>query len=794
MRVLSCLGIIDQFDQKCGDWCIGINRLATADYEEQTNKGARPLDGLGTVLFLSALGCLSFFLIDGQSNWPTLYLAIGLLSLLICRLCYRFLAAHWQARYLRNISALIAGDPNSRFILDREARVMLRNPQALEDGFRAEILTADLRLRAMEGEETLADLLLRSRTEDRAKDTLVMRDGATEIEVSQLRRNMFSCTLRNLPRDKREQNNRAEVPDLPMLTSASNGTILFLNHAARSFLGARPTRVEDLFSEPPTVSDVNLVKTKQGMRPCFLFENTLSGDRREIFLVPSISRAKNGADLSFEDLPVAVLKIDKTGKILAKNRTALDLIGPLADGSHHLSDVMEGLGRPLSDWLREAAEGRAQHLDEFLRLKRDDRESYVQVTLGCAYEKGEAVLYAVFHDATELKTLEAQFVQSQKMQAIGQLAGGIAHDFNNLLTAIAGHCDLLLLRHDHDNPEFADLMQIHQNANRAAALVGQLLAFSRKQTLQPATTDLRECLADLSHLLKRLVSDDINLIVTHGENLDSVYLDAQQFEQVIINLVVNARDAMPAGGDVVISADNVQLKKPLVKERATVPPGDYVRVEVRDQGAGISEDKKQKVFEPFYTTKRTGEGTGLGLSTAYGIVKQSGGFIFLVSEVGVGTTFTLLFPKSAKCAPIFVRNTKEPVQKDRFEGTILLVEDEAPVRAFASRALRLKGFSVLEAACGEDALEILEDKNLQIDLFLTDVAMPGMDGPTWVRKALKERLDTRVVFISGYAEEKFSEDSSHVPNAIFLPKPFSLEELTSTVHRHISEPSGDTVV
>lgn len=765
--------------------------MATADFEEQTIRGARPLDGMGTVLFLLALGCLSFFLVDGQSNWIALYLAIGLLSLLVCRLCYRFVAAQRQNGYLNDFSALIAGNANPRFILDCNARVILRNPKAQEDGFWAELLTADLRMRALEGEETLTDTLKKSMNDGRATDSLITRGGTIEVEVTRLRRKLFACSLRTRPRDHEI---RAEVPDLPMLTSASNGTILFLNHAARSFFGGRPTRIEDIFAEPPTASDVNFVKTKQGMRPCFLFENTLIGDRREIFLVPSNGNAKLGSDLSFEDLPVAVLKIDKTGKILAKNRTALDLIGPLADESNHLTDVMEGLGRPLADWLREAAEGRAQNLNEFLRLKRDDRESYVQVTLGCAYEKGEAVLYAVFHDATELKTLEAQFVQSQKMQAIGQLAGGIAHDFNNLLTAIAGHCDLLLLRHDHDDPEFSDLMQIHQNANRAAALVGQLLAFSRKQTLQPSTTDLRECLTDLSHLLKRLVSDDINLIVNQGENLHSVYLDAQQFEQVIINLVVNARDAMPAGGDVVISAENVLLKKPLVKERATVPPGDYVRVQVRDQGAGISEDKKQKVFEPFYTTKRTGEGTGLGLSTAYGIVKQSGGFIFLVSEVGVGTTFTLLFPKSTNCAPIFVRNTKEPVQKDRFEGTVLLVEDEAPVRAFASRALRLKGFSVLEAVCGEDALEILEDKALKVDLFLTDVAMPGMDGPTWVRKALKERQDTRVVFISGYAEEKFSEESAHVPNAIFLPKPFSLEELTSTVHRHLSEPSGDTVV
>lgn len=765
--------------------------MSTADYEARKQRGTNPLETASLIVLFLSIGAIWLFATDDQQNETALYLAIGLFALLVLRILITYLANRSRQRHLQELKSLIEDSANPKFILNDKGRVLLRNEQARQQGLNADFLEADLRMRTVEGAQTLLTLIKNARPDQKAKDTIITREGAIELEVSIIRNGRVSCSLNIQGRDRQK---RAEVPNLPMLTVASNGTILFLNHAAREFLGARPTRIDELFTGEPTISDLNLVISKQGLRPCFLFENTLSGERREIFLVPANSSSKSASDLSFEDLPVAVLKIDKTGTILAKNRTALELIGPQADSSSHLSDVMEGLGRPLSDWLREAAEGRAQHLNEFLRLKREDRESYVQVTLGCAFDQGEAVLYAVFHDATELKTLEAQFVQSQKMQAIGQLAGGIAHDFNNLLTAIAGHCDLLLLRHDHDDPEFADLMQIHQNANRAAALVGQLLAFSRKQTLQPATTDLRECLSDLSHLLNRLVSDDINLIVNKGNDLHSVYLDAQQFEQVVINLVVNARDAMPAGGDVIVSAENIRLKKPLVKERATVPPGDYVRVQVRDQGTGIADDKKQKVFEPFYTTKRTGEGTGLGLSTAYGIVKQSGGFIFLDSECGVGTTFTLLFPKSANNAPIFVRNTPKKVQDKRYEGTVLLVEDEAPVRAFASRALRLKGFSVLEAACGEDALEILEDKSLHVDLFLTDVAMPGLDGPTWVRKALKDREDTQVVFISGYAEEKFAEESNHIPNAIFLPKPFSLEELTSTVHRHMSEPLANAVV
>jgi two-component system cell cycle sensor histidine kinase/response regulator CckA len=356
-----------------------------------------------------------------------------------------------------------------------------------------------------------------------------------------------------------------------------------------------------------------------------------------------------------------------------------------------------------------------------------------------------------------------------------------------------GHCDLMLLQRSPDEPIYADLVQIQQNANRAAALVRQLLAFSRKQTLQPDTIDLREVMSDVSHLLSRLVADDVNLRVEHEDNLSLVYLDPQQFEQVIMNLVVNARDAMPDGGDVVVRTDNKTLKRPLVRERATVPPGHYVRVQVIDQGGGIDRDKKEKVFEPFYTTKNTGEGTGLGLSTAYGIVKQSGGFIFLDSEVGKGTTFTLLFPTAEKKPPVFVRNPKQPKVEADASGTILLVEDEAPVRAFASRALRLKGFSVLEASCGEEALEILEDEDLQIDLFLTDVSMPGIDGPTWVKKA-RETRGSPVIFISGYAEEKFADHSSHVADAVFLPKPFSLEQLVGTVRQQLVTESLKAVV
>ena len=254
-----------------------------------------------------------------------------------------------------------------------------------------------------------------------------------------------------------------------------------------------------------------------------------------------------------------------------------------------------------------------------------------------------------------------------------------------------------------------------------------------------------------------------------------------------MNLVVNARDAMPDGGEIRIVTECTHLKEPLTRDRVTVHAGDYVTVEVTDQGVGIPSDKLQKVFEPFFTTKRTGEGTGLGLSTAYGIVKQTGGYIFVDSQVGTGTSFTLYFPAlEAKETPAIAQPSAPTKTMGKHgDGVILLVEDEAPVRAFASRALRLRGYTVLEAESAEAALRTLEDKSLAVDVFVTDVVMPGMDGPSWVRKALKERPDVRVVFVSGYAEDSFGEEQTRIPNSVFLPKPFSLNDLTETVHRQL---------
>ena len=511
-----------------------------------------------------------------------------------------------------------------------------------------------------------------------------------------------------------------------------------------------------------------------------------------------------GTGPDFDALPVALLLLSPDGRIRRANRAARSLLaGRLPadqDDPVHLGSLLEGPGRAIGDWIREAAAGGPEGRPEMLRLRPAEGrggeagDRYFQVSLAPDPADHPGVI-AVLHDASALKTLEAQFVQSQKMQAIGQLAGGVAHDFNNLLTAIRGHCDLLMLRHDKADPDFADLDQISQNTNRAAALVGQLLAFSRKQTLRLETLDPRDTLADLTHLLNRLVGERIGLTITNDPALRPIRADRRQLEQVIMNLVVNARDAMPDGGDITVTTRNLTLTEPLARDRVALPKGEYVCIRVTDEGRGIPPEVQDKMFEPFFTTKRTGEGTGLGLSTAYGIVKQTGGYIFCDSEPGRGTTFSLYFPAYAppariaapvvEPAPAAIADTR-PTQR----ASVLLVEDEAPVRAFAARALRLKGYEVHEADSAEAALDMLSDSRLKIDVFVTDVVMPGMDGPSWVRTALKDRPRTRVVFMSGYTDDIFGEGHKPVPNSAFLAKPFTLNELTRIVADQLAAPAG----
>ncbi len=388
-------------------------------------------------------------------------------------------------------------------------------------------------------------------------------------------------------------------------------------------------------------------------------------------------------------------------------------------------------------------------------------------------------------DTTENKSLEVQVAQGQKMQAIGQLAGGVAHDFNNVLTAIIGFSDLLLAKHRPTDPAFADIMNIKQNANRAANLVRQLLAFSRRQTLRPEVLSLTDVISDLGNLLGRLLGEKVELKVVHGRDLGMVKVDVNQFEQVVINLAVNARDAMPNGGTLTVRTANASVSTLQSSDMQSMPPGDYVLCEVQDTGTGISKDILDKIWEPFFSTKDVGKGTGLGLSTVYGIIKQTGGFIFCDSTVGKGTVFRIYLPRHQQDKAALEEAREERPEVKRADhtgkGTILLVEDEDAVRAFASRALASRGYTVFEAASGEAALAIVGEKGDEVSLVISDVVMPEMDGPTLLKELRKRGVMTKVIFISGYAEDAFEKNLEGELDFAFLPKPFSLKQLAEAV-------------
>lgn len=380
------------------------------------------------------------------------------------------------------------------------------------------------------------------------------------------------------------------------------------------------------------------------------------------------------------------------------------------------------------------------------------------------------------------KILQEQLAQSQKMQAVGLLAGGIAHDFNNLLTAISGFCDLLLLRHRAGDPSFADIMQIRQNANRGANLVRQLLAFSRQQTLQPKAHDLTDVLADISHLLRRLIGENIKLELQHGRDLGLVFIDLGQMEQVLVNLAVNARDAMPHGGALILRSFAETVTEPRRLGNETMAPGEWMAIEVSDTGTGMPPDVMARIFDPFFTTKEVGKGTGLGLSTAFGIINQSGGHLQVASEVGKGTSFTIYLPRYEGTVAA-AEQTAPKAQDTTGSGTILLVEDEDAVRNFAARALKHKGYEVIEADSGVTGLEAFRATDKTISLIISDVVMPEMDGPTLYGHLVKDHPDLKVIFVSGYTEERLKPllGDTQSPNIHFLTKPFSLAQLTALV-------------
>ncbi|MBV9240032.1 MAG: response regulator [Xanthobacteraceae bacterium] len=543
--------------------------------------------------------------------------------------------------------------------------------------------------------------------------------------------------------------------------------------------GLAPTPVHSL--EPPqstTASGSPAAAGPDAGAPASAAEGTL------------IREADTGFMRFFQNTPMAIATVDRGGKIARANALFTRLFESTRlgqrqqpDGSSILDIVAERDRAALETHLGRRGE-LATPLDAAL-AGQGERWARFYVTPVDQDDAEAAIVYAL--EITEQRSLESQFLQSQKLETVGQLAGGMAHDFNNVLSAIMMATDFLLNAHRPSDPSFQDIMQIKQNANRAASLVRQLLAFSRRQTLRPQVLDLGEALSDLSILLRRLIGEKVTLDVQRRD-VWPVKADLSQFEQVIVNLAINARDAMPDGGKLTVQARNITQSDISKFEGWSLPAGDYVLVEVADTGTGIPPDVIGRIFEPFFSTKEKGKGTGLGLSMVYGIIKQTGGFILPESEVGKGTVFRIFLPRHTPTAedlasikPTATESRPARAADDTGQGTILLVEDEEGLRGLNARGLKSRGYNVLEAGNGLEAIELIDGHDGSIDLVVSDVVMPEMDGPALLKELRKRSPDLKIIFVSGYAEEAFAKSLPDGGQFEFLAKPFTLKQLIAKV-------------
>src|ERR1700716_3675962 len=497
----------------------------------------------------------------------------------------------------------------------------------------------------------------------------------------------------------------------------------------------------------------------------------------------------------FDHTPMAIATVDRGGAVVRANARFAKLAQSLSpDGAANKSIFRTVNARDRSlliAAINQAAEGQGDLAPvEAILAGAKERWGQFFVTAVEQEERDTEAAIVYMLETTERRALENQINQSQKMEMVGQLAGGIAHDFNNVLSAIMMANDFLLNAHKPTDPSFQDIMQIKQNATRAATLVRQLLAFSRRQTLRPQVLDLGDALSDLTMLLRRLIGEKVKLDLVHGRDLWPVQVDVSQFGQVIVNLAVNARDAMPDGGKLTVRTVNVPAQEAEKLSYKGMPAAHYVRIDVTDTGTGIPSDILDKIFEPFFSTKEVGKGTGLGLSTVYGIVKQTGGFVYVDSEANKGTSFHIFLPRhhpELEVHPAAVNGAaKEPAEaKPRTDltgqGTILLVEDEEGLRSLNARGLRSRGYSVIEASNGIEAMEALEEKNGAVDLVVSDVVMPEMDGPTLLKEMRTRNPNLKIIFVSGYAEDAFEKSLPENEQFAFLAKPFALSALVEKV-------------
>jgi two-component system cell cycle sensor histidine kinase/response regulator CckA len=619
------------------------------------------------------------------------------------------------------------------------------------------------------------------------------------------------------------------------MSIAADGRLVYVNTSFESWLGyasgglrGRTVRLADLAGEDGArllsslaqspdaekrTVDLDLVRRDSRMVPLTLLVEPLGDSASGQFTITAINRVTAGLagdgheDLQvsqfFQSAPFGIATLDGEGRIANCNaafmRMALDgqpaqdvpaveaLCGTAEPEER--ARIEAGIGEAL------AGRGNIQPVEVTAGAQKQFTRRVYLSPLAAIPGGAAAALYVI--DATEQKALEARYAQSQKMEAVGKLAGGIAHDFNNVLTAIIGFSDLLLQTHRPSDPAYRDIKNIQSAANRAAGLVANLLGFSRKQTQQVTTIDIGEFVAEITPILRTAAGEKIDLKMQSGRDLWYVRADQNQLFNVVLNLVRNARDAMPDGGKITIRTGNVtERESHKIIDIPGFNPSEYVLIEVADTGTGMSAEVMSKIFEPFFTTKGVGKGTGLGLSSVYGIVKQSGGFIVPESELGQGTTFKVYLPRHVVEngeENEALQSQKNAAKKKSIKagdltgtGTVLLVEDEVEVRQFAVRALKRQGYQVLEATDGVEALELMRANPGTIDIVVSDVVMPEMDGPTLFKELRKENPAIKVIFVSGYPNEAFRESLGSEDFA-FLPKPFSLPELAAKVKEELAK-------
>lgn len=660
----------------------------------------------------------------------------------------------------------------------------------------------------------------------------VARDGGQRAVLWRIT-DVSADRAREAQRVARVEDELAGFDDAPvgLASVAADGKLVHVNGTLARWIGRSQRAVEDngltladitagdgaalvarltansAAAQEPRPLDIDLVREDGHLMPVRLVARAAPDN--ECLTIAAVNLAGEGA-AEFEDeaaagarfarffrsAPFGIAMIGSDGRIVSANsafcRMVLD--GAAATGTLALDALTRATNAEtrtaVDEGLKRVISGRIYNTP--VEISAGPKNDHVTRVFMSPFADGgareAALLYVV--DATEQKALEARYAQSQKMEVVGKLAGGIAHDFNNMLTAILGFSDMLLAQHRPKDVAYKDITSIKASANRAAELVRKLLALARQQTLQNEIINLGAVLTDQVNLLKGIVSEKCDLKIESAPDLWNVMVDRHEFEQALYNLAGNAKDAMPNGGTITISARNVSERETQKFELREFKPGEYVLIEVADTGEGMSREVMEKIFEPFFTTKPVGKGTGLGLASVYGMVKQSGGYIYPDSEAGKGTTFRIYLPRyhaDEDTAPKTLQRSKPEPKATDLTGTgrVLLVEDEEVVRNFAARALKRQGYKVLEAGSGVEALEVMARNKGKIDIVVSDVVMPEMDGPTLLKELRKDNPELKIIFVSGYPNEAFKSALGDEDFA-FLPKPFSLPQLAAKVKEELS--------